>query len=195
MPATVLTVLRSGGEYLPEHVERLYRQCQDYDFLCLSDVPLDVPHCRMEHNWPTWFSKLEMFRLHGPVLYTDLDTAVTGDLAPLLEAVEQHDFIALKNPLPTPSRFGSGLMGWRGDMSNVYRRFLADPGYHAKRCVTPQVWGDQGFIAEDCPSPAFWQDLFPGEILSWKVDCAQGVPQQARVLYFHGTPRPWQVGM
>jgi hypothetical protein len=195
MSATVLTVLRSGAEYRPEHVERLYRQCGDVPFLCLSDVHLDVPHYRMWHSWPGWFSKLEMFRLQGPILYMDLDTTVTGDLRPLLDAAEQYDFVALRNPLPTPSKFGSGLMAWRGDLSSIYHRFLADPEGHMPRCTTAQLWGDQGFISEDCPDPVFWQDLFPGEILSWKVDCNTGIPPQARVVYFHGLPRPWQVGM
>jgi len=195
MSATILTVLRSGGEYTPAHVERLYRQCAAYPFLCLSDVELPVPHYRMLHDWPGWFSKLEMFRLQGPILYMDLDTAVTGDLNPLLDAVRQHDFIALRNPLDTPSRFGSGLMGWRDNLNHVYRRFAQAPDYHARRCTTPQVWGDQGFIAEDEPHPVFWQDMFPGQILSWKVDCKEGVPPEARVVYFHGQPRPWDVGM
>lgn len=195
MPATVLTVYRSGGEYLPAHVERLYGQCADYPFFCLSDVTLDVPHYRMKHNWPTWFSKLEAFRLSGPILYMDLDTAVVGDLTPFLDAAEQHDFIALRNPLPTPSRFGSGLMAWRGDMTHIYRRFLGNPERHIARCTTQRVWGDQGFIAESEPNPVLWQDLFPGEIVSWKVDCKEGVPETARVVYFHGNPRPWQVGM
>lgn len=195
MPATILTVLRSGGEYKPEHVERLYRQCAGHDFLCLSDVDLHVPYCRLQHDWPTWWPKLEVFRIPGPVLYMDLDTSVVGSIAPLLDAVAQHDFIALRNPLPTPSLFGSGLMGWRGDVSRVYKRFLAAPAYHMKRCNTQRLWGDQGFISEDYPAPVMWQDLFPGEIVSWKVDCKQGVPDTARVVYFHGQPRPWNVGM
>jgi hypothetical protein len=195
MSAAVLTVLRSGGEYRPEHVTRLYDQCIGQAFLCLSDVDLPVPHYRMQHGWPGWFSKLEMFRLHGPILYMDLDTTVTGDLTPLLDAAEEHDFIALRNPLPTPSRFGSGIMAWRGDMSRVYKRFKEAPAYHAARCTTQQVWGDQGFIAETETPSAYWQDLFPGQIASWKVDCKEGVPPDARVIYFHGYPRPWQIGM
>lgn len=192
---TVLTVLRSGGEYRPEHVERLYAQCEGHEFLCLSDIPLDVPHYLMLHKWPTWFSKIEMFRLRGPILYMDLDTSVTGDLGPLLEAATQHDFIALKNPMKSPSRFGSGLMAWQGDLSHIYDRFRETPQHHIQRCQTRARWGDQGFIAECEPDPVLWQDLFPGEILSWKADCTEGVPPQARIVYFHGYPRPWDIGM
>jgi hypothetical protein len=190
--ACILTVLRSGGEYDWSHVERLRRQCERFGngarFHCLHD---DL----MLHDWPGWWPKIEMLRLRGPILYMDLDTSVVGDLTPLLDAAERHRFIALRNPLPTPSRFGSGLMAWSDDMSHVYDRFARAPEHHMRRCTTPQVWGDQGFIAEDEPDPVLWQDLFPDQILSWKVDCKQGVPESARVVYFHGTPKPWQIGM
>jgi hypothetical protein len=190
--AAILTVLRSGGDYTWEHVERLRAQCEqhapDSRFHCLHD---DL----MLHKWPGWFSKIEALRLTGPILYMDLDTSVMGDLTPLLEAAETRRFIALRNPLPTPSRFGSGLMAWSGDMSHVYRRFAADPARHVARCTTQAVWGDQGFIAEDEPDPTLWQDILPGQIVSWKVECKQGIPETARVVYFHGKPRPWDVGM
>jgi hypothetical protein len=192
VPATILTVLRSGGEYTWQHVARLEKQCRKYApdarFHCLHD---DL----MLHGWPGWFAKIEMFRLRGPMLYMDLDTTIRGDLTPLLDAATQHDFIALRNPYPTPSQFGSGLMAWRGDMAHIYDRFAADAEFHIKRCTTQAVWGDQGFIAEDVRNPVLWQDLFPGEIVSWKAECKQGVPEHARVIYFHGTPRPWAVGM
>lgn len=191
-PTLILTVLRSGGEYALEHVERLRGQCAQATpharFFCLHDE-------NMHHKWPGWWAKIEMFRLPGPVLYMDLDTSVVGDLTPLLDAALEHDFIALRNPLPTPSRFGSGLMAWRGDMSHVYARFRQDPDMHMRRCTTQKLWGDQGFLSEDHPDPALWQDLFPSQVLSWKVECRQGIPATARVVYFHGKPRPWDIGM
>jgi hypothetical protein len=192
VPARILTVYREGGDYKPEHVERIRAQCEKHapgvEFLCLQGDLL-------YEGWPGWWAKMSLFRYHGPILYMDLDTAIVGDLAPLLAEVENHEFIALRNPLPTPSRFGSGLMGWAGDMSHIYCRFRQDAPRHMARCNTRELWGDQGFISEDYPNPVFWQDLFPGEILSWKVDCKMGVPEAARVVYFHGLPRPWEVGV
>lgn len=192
MSARILTVFREGGDYRPEHVERLRRQCAVHapgtPFTCLQG-PL------LEHDWPGWWSKIHVLREPGPVLYMDLDTAIVGCLTPLLAAAPQHRFIALRNPLPTPSRFGSGLMAWSGDMGHVYARFAKDPAHHMRRCTTRFLWGDQGFISETETPNALWQDLLPGQIVSWKVDCKGGVPSDARVVYFHGTPRPWDVGM
>lgn len=138
---------------------------------------------------------METLLNEGPVLYMDLDTSVVGDIKPLLHAVTQHRFIALRNPYKTPSLFGSGVMGWGGDMSHVHKRFAQDPGTHMARCKTQKLWGDQGFIAEDEPNPVFWQDICPDQIVSWKVDCKEGVPPDTRVIYFHGKPRPWDIGM
>lgn len=192
MPAKILTVLREGGEYRAEHVERLRRQCQTFapgiEFMCLNGGPQD-------DGWPGWWAKVSAFRLPGPILYMDLDTHVVGDLTPPLRAVERYRFIALRNPLSTPSRFGSGLMGWSDDMTHVQRRFAAAPEHHMRRCTTQRLWGDQGFIAEDEPEPALWQDILPNQIVSWKVDCKAGIPKDARVVYFHGKPRPWDVGL
>lgn len=193
----IVCALHHGGDFTFEHVERLeaqiarYTPAGSYDFICVDDTDKSNP----ETAWSGWWCKIRVMRQTGPVLYMDLDTAIVGDLTPLLDAAQQHDFIALKNPYNTPSRFGSGLMAWRGSRAHVYDRFVQDPHHHMRRCTTPQVWGDQGFIAETETPDALWQDLLPGQIVSWKVDCKAGVPKDARVVYFHGTPRPWDVGM
>ena len=187
MPAKILTAYAPGGEYRPEHVDRLRAQCAEH-------AP-GVPFVCVTSKWPGWWCKIDTLRVEGPVLYMDLDTSIVGGIAPLLNAAAQHRFIALKNPYPEPSLFGSGLMGWNGDMSHVYARFAQDPQTHMARCKTKKRWGDQGFISEDEPDPVFWQDLCPNQIVSWKVDCAEGVPKKARVIYFHGKPRPWDIGM
>lgn len=192
MRPRILTVFREGGDYRWEHVERLQQQCATHapeaEFLCLRDELLF-------EGWPGWWAKMSLFRYAGPILYFDLDTSIVGDLAPLLTAAQRNRFVALRNPLRTPSRLGSGIMAWSGDMSHVYHRFRRDPDAHMRRCVTPRLWGDQGFISESEMPDAHWQDLLPGQVLSWKADCKAGVPKHARVVYFHGTPRPWDIGM
>lgn len=196
MQPQIVTVLKTGGDFKPEHVERLRQQCAAHApgalFTCLTDSDLSGG-APLLHTWPGWWSKINVLALQGPLLYLDLDTTIVGDLTPLLDAAARHDFIALRNPYDTPSRFGSGLMGWRGSMRHVYERFTQDPEHHMMRCRTPRLWGDQGFIAETETPSAYWQDLFPGQIVSWKVDCKRGAPPDARIVFFHGPPRPWEV--
>jgi len=196
LPA-ILTVLRSGGEYTVDHVERLRHQVREHapkdtPFICLTDHgsnPLFL------HDWPGWWSKIEALRFAGPILYMDLDTHIVGDLSPMLSCIADHEFIALRDPLIARPTLASGIMAWRGNQRRIYERFRQNPQAHMARCRFRNKWGDQGFIAEDVTFPAYWQDLFPSQIVSWKVDCRDGIPPDARIVYFHGKPRPWDVGL
>ena len=193
---TILTVLRSSREFTPEQVYRLYEQTRPFPFLCISDVPLDVPHILMEHNWPRWWGKIEAFKIFGPVLYMDLDTAVVGDLSPLMNAAEKHDFIMLKPFSRKRKGWASGLMAWSGNMGALYDRFAKSPSLHIDKCITFNNWGDQGFISNNTPiKPETWQNLLPGKVVSWKHDCKDGIPDDASIICFHGRPRPWEIGL
>ncbi|MBC7282568.1 hypothetical protein [Hoeflea sp.] len=147
----------------------------------------------MINGWPGWWSKIETFLIQGPVLYMDLDTTVIGDLSPLLTVAETHKFVALRDFNPSQRQMGSGLMAWSGDMRRIYDEFAAAPAAHMKRCTTSQAWGDQGFIEPLTLDREYWQDLLPGAVVSWKKHCGSGVPEGARVICFHGKPRPWEI--
>lgn len=190
MQPRIVTVLRSGGEYRCEHVDRLAAQCMVYapqaEFVCLDDKAL-------EHGWPGWWSKIEIFRLRGPVLYMDLDTTICGDLAPLLEIAQERRFVALRDFNPDHRDMGSGLMAWNGDLSFLYEEFAKDPRGHMDLCRSRRWFGDQGFIDRHVGERDHWQSLLPGAVVSYKKHCRNGVPAGARVVCYHGKPRPWEV--
>lgn len=193
---TILTVLRSSREFAPEQVYRIYEQTRPLPFLCISDVSLTVPHIMMEHNWERWWGKIEAFKIFGPVLYMDLDTAIVGELTPLLDAAETHDFIMLKPFSKRRKGWASGLMAWNGNMGALYDRFAKSPSLYMKQCTTFNNWGDQGFISNHAHiRPQTWQSLLPGKVVSWKHDCKNGIPDEASIICFHGRPRPWEIGL
>lgn len=195
---TVATVLKSGGEYHPSHVVALKKRFErhltiPFRFVCLSDVA--TPHydvVPLKHDWPGWWSKIELFRedlFPGPVFYADLDTVPVRNMDSI---VLGHRFTVLRNfwVAPTHSRIGSGLMAWSMNLSPLYEAFAANP-LVAAEYTTKEAWGDQGFIQQwawDCPR---WQDVHPGKVVSWKMHCQEGIPQEASVICFHGQPRPW----
>jgi hypothetical protein len=52
--------------------------------------------------------------------------------------------------------------------------------------------GDQAFLeARWLDTAARWQDRLPNQFVSFKVHCKNGVPHGARVIVYHGKPRPW----
>ena len=181
---TVACVLKSGGCYTPEYVERLKAgvdaNLSGHRFVCLSDM--DVPdRIPLTENLPSWWSKLELFKLKGPVLYFDLDTVITGDLTEI--ASYPHTFTMLSD-FYRLERPASGVMAWNGDYSHLLIEY--DPN------VKYPGHGDQGYLGYKLGKVDRFQDLFPGQITSRKVFRTR--KPNERVVCFHGEPRPHTVG-
>ena len=185
---TRVCVLRSGGEFGPSHVQWLARQVPG--LVCLSDIEIPGVHTvPLRHRWPGWWSKMELFSgsIPGDLLYLDLDTVVLGDLAEL----EQVGQTTLLEDFYKPGLLASGLMYIRGsDKRRVWESWISDPEGHMKRCQSRERWGDQGFLQDVLPAQT-WQQALPGKVVSYKVHCQKSVPHGARVVCFHGKPRPW----
>jgi len=181
----IILVCKSGGDFDQSHVDRLTKQVGQATVL--DDTTL-------EHGWPGWWSKMEIFRIPGPALYMDLDTVVLGDLSPLLEAAQTRKFIAMRDPYPHQRELMSSVMAWSGDMSHLYETFKQDPERYMSEYTVPRWWGDQGFIEYHQQERDYWQDILPGMVRSYKKECLSGVPDGTRLLVFHGKPRPWEAG-
>lgn len=217
---TIACVLRSGGCYDWEYVRRLIdglrkRVGRPYRIACLTDMigredyTGDSSLVPLDYNWPGWWSKIELFKLPPPVLYFDLDTAIVGDITPLARYVEnQCEGLMMLRGFYKKDRC-SGIMGWRQDMRVFYDRFVRHYATRAKFDKTPYGYalradrnryrGDQEWVAmatqkEGMPV-TFVQDVFPG-VYSYKVDVAKrGMPDDARIICFHGKPRPHEVSL
>lgn len=195
---SVLCVLKSGGEYLPEHVLRLRSQVLAHgaaDLICLSDVPIDgVTRIPLMHGWPGWWSKMEIFRPDllelGKIVYMDLDTTVIGNLTPLLE----FERLATMRDVYRPRGLQSSVMVIPEEhRPPVWRRWYADPERYMRE---HSVGGDQIFLEGSWLSlAARIQDWLPGLLVSYKADdVARSGPRDASLIVHHGKPRPWEVG-
>lgn len=201
---TVACVYRTGGEYSRRSVVDLLASVAPqlartpHRVVCLtdSDEDLGCERVPLQHGWPGWWSKIELFRPgalpDGPKFYLDLDTVA---VRPMDDIVLGHTFTVLTN-FWSDERIGSGLMAWSVDLSALYAKFAADPQRHMDECVTTERWGDQGFIRFNSPvQPQRWQTLHPGRVVSFKRHCvpAAKIPREASIVCFHGRPRPWQL--
>ena len=163
------------------------------EIICLSDVPVPVQRIPLEHGWPGWWSKLELFRpdIEGDLLFMDLDTSIVGNLSDIASV----DRLTLLRDFYRPNGLGSGLMFLpERDRAMIWREWLK----------MPQGWmrlhkrgGDQAFLERFwLGKAARWQAIRPGQVVSYKADniALHGVPTGASVVCFHGRPRPWAVG-
>lgn len=188
---TVACVLRSGGAYRQQHVEKLRRSVDkwlsaDHEFFCLDDS-------RMIRRWPGWWSKIELFRpglFNGRVLYLDLDNVIVGPLDPLYLVrgiVFMRDFFL--------GDISTAVMSWEGDqLANIYEAFAANQRHwmDPARKVNPRqsVYGDQSFVQASATGLGlrwrFFQDLRPGRITPWNKPL-----ESASVACFMGRHKPW----
>lgn len=206
----IAAVLRSGKEYNASHVTALVDGVKrngggDVPFVLLTDdlsagtaSGADVT-IRLAYDWRGWWSKMALFDPAldglGDILYFDLDTVIVGDLSEILA----HSSLTLLRDFYRVRGLGSGLM----------RLPVA-----SRRCVWeawsrhPQYWmstlrGDQDFLERHYLGADRWQDVLPGQVLSYKVHIQpwlnvtiprtreRVVPEGARVVCYHGRPRPW----
>lgn len=195
----VVCVLKSGGEYGPEHVIRLRDQVLAHlpgaRFFCMSDIKVAGVKCLpLVEGLPGWWAKMEMFhpKFGSDFLYLDLDTSVVGDLS----EIAGHGRLAIMRDVYRPMGLQSSVMFLTEQARlGVWQVWNSAPASHWM--TIHRKGGDQAFLERFWLEAADrWQDVLPGQIVSYKADRvgATGVPDGARLVVFHGRPRPWQVG-
>jgi hypothetical protein len=184
--ATSICVLRSGGDFLPEHVHRLARMVPG--LVALSDVPIEgIETIQLQYGWPGWWAKMEMFRpdIMGDVFYLDLDTLV-------LKMPAMPDSDTVLTDFGDPAVIGSGIMYLtEATRAAIWKAWIQDPMEHIGRHIKWPA-GDQGFLLPYLKHAKRWQRL--ARVYSWKIHCKRGIPEDAEVVCFHGKPRPWDIG-
>lgn len=192
MPIKLISVCKTGGVYDARYVRALYNSLcvwagTNFEFVCLTDLEEDVPgKITLRDNLPGWWSKIEIFKFCGPAIYFDLDTVIVGSLLPFISEIErcpQDQFFMLK-AFNSFRRYASGIMAWNGDFSFIHSNF--------KKGLISKFHWDQKYIANARQPDGFVQELCPG-VYSYKHHCKQALPVDARVICFHGEPRPHQV--
>lgn len=198
----IACVLKSGGDFGPQHVEWLRKQCSqhmpDWEFRCWSDmnVPDKIP---LKRSWPKWWAKFEAYRdtcdCEWPMLMIDLDTVFVGTLE--IRPEHKNEILIIRDPWKDggrfPERLGGGFMylpKWAREYLN-YLRISRD----MDNLIAENGGDDQPLLHEHFKYWALrFQDEYVDEIVSYKVHVKGiGLQPDNKVVYFHGKPRPWDV--
>jgi len=211
----VVTML--WGDWCQEHALKYVHRLRDgvkknlsldYRFVCFTDrpasqfdadvvvLPMDVP------DWRWNLRKLILYKpdngLTGRVLAFDLDVAITGSLDELAGCEEP--FITCEAAYKK-GKMGGSLIGFNaGD--KWLTKLLWYPMTRGQRQVEEiesQTGGsERKYLQLQFDNYAMkyhtWQYHFSGQVVSFKVNCQKGIPENARVVRFHGSPRPHEVG-
>jgi len=117
------------------------------------------------------------------VLFFDLDTLVTGNIDDILEYDCPKDLCGLRN-FYKPARFASGLLMWRhGTQTHIWTEFLKEP----RKAQAQSPGGDQEWTERNATGWTMWQEQFKG-VYSYKQSCSKGLPEDAKIVCYHGTP-------
>lgn len=190
----IVLVLKTGGDYGPQHVRwlcnQIWRWHPGHPVHLFTDLtePIDgVTIHPLTHGLPGWWSKLEIMdvaRLPGSILYLDLDVVIKGPLVHLLA----HRRSAILQGLRRSVGVNSSVMLLAPSVRKlIWSQWRKDPAGHRKRSGKG---GDQKFIGLVAGERMDrWQDVCPDTITSAKF--GKRNIERASLVVFHGKPRPW----
>ena len=192
---TVVCVLKSGGDFDKDYVFALREGVKEHlptiehKFICYTDIPIKNMSIRLlTEDLAGWFSKFEVFKMPGPVLYLDLDTVVVGELETLARDIMYSDETFWMLEAFSPIRkWASGILGWNGDWKWLIPYCKRYAGLY--------------YMDQDCISRALTNSGITPQVIkrrhhkiySYKHHCQKGLPGDAKIVCFHGKPRPKDV--
>ena len=185
-----------GGKYSDYYPQRLKREVAKHltiphQFKCLSDHDIEgVETVSLSVDWDSWWPKLSLFSgvARGASLWLDLDVVITGSLD---ELVMRYMGCELAMPANwAASGHGgcqSSVMLWNGDLTFPFDHFRYE-------IDAPRLWGDQEYLTElrdrGLIDVTHTDEMY---VKSYKYHCRQGLPENCRVVVFHGLPNPADV--
>jgi len=209
----VSNYLGRGAEYVNVLFDMVRRNLPDSfegRFVCFTDdargLDEGIETRPVPGDLEGWHNKLYLFKpgvfKDGErVMFLDLDTLITGPLDDVVKY--EGDFSTLRD-FYRPEGLGPAVMLWRGGYgTEIWREFVYAGKPHLAR--GDQEWLENYFRShQDAryphvvnwtpPQPEILQDIFPGVFVSFKAHCRPNPPRSARVVCFHGEPRPHNAG-
>lgn len=170
-------------------VEKLYRGfarnlTRPFRFACFTDrertfaEPID--QYRINSPAPSYADCIQPFEMtrYGPMILVGLDTIVTGNCDALADYAETGDVLALPRDPYAPQRACNGVAVVPAGHDFVWSQ-----------------WDGQGSDMDRCRAVehVMIDDLFPGQVQSFKGAVRDQGLGDTRICYFHGETKPHQL--
>lgn len=186
----------------PEYVAKLRAMVKrhltlPHRFYCITDdAASNYPGVRCKPAvYPGWWEKIRLFKpgqfQTRRVLFLDLDTLIVDNI----DHIASYDgHFATLHDFWRPEGLGPAVMLFDAEWASfIYEEWAAD-GHPMTDPRGDQHWienRNQGRMRREVD---ILQDLFPGQFVSYKTSCTRALPEGAKVVCFHGKPRPHEVG-
>ena len=193
---------KTGTKYGPEYVNKLRAMVgrhfnEPFRFICLTDdhrgLDSGIEFCFVnDYGLEGWWNKILLFSrefgLQGRIIWLDLDTVIVDDMTFLADY--DGRLAMLKDVYWADDYWQSSIMCMaQGAYPKIWKNFI-----FKYQEITGQFSGDQEYISDQLKQmnekPDILQDLFPGKLRSYKVECESGIPTGTGIVFFHGQPRP-----
>lgn len=172
--------------YTPAWVEKLaagFRRnlTVPHRFVVLTDKAYrfaeGVEQERLATDNPDWSSMIEPFRIEGPLIVVGLDTIVRSNIDHMARWCAKGDRIALPRSPGKPYACNGVALVPPG-MTGIHARWRGENDMEWLR-AQPHV---------------FLDDLWPEQVVSFKQYARPRGPRGSRIVYFHGSPKPDELG-
>ena len=204
----MLTVwtMSTGGKYPDAYPQRLQREVAKhldvpYRFVCISDHAIDgVTTMPPPTDYPGWWGKVGLFKPGVASLvnlWLDLDVVITGDLTDMVARYGTSK-LAMPSNWAQSGHGGcqSSVMIWRQSRYTwpIYNRFQPEWAHWPPRNAPGVLWGDQEWVTQ-CRDEGFIEvePINDDWVKSYKYHCRGELPNNCRVVVFHGKPDPHEV--
>jgi len=122
----------------------------------------------------------------------DLDVVIVADFGDL---AGYDGWFATCEAAYRKKKCGGSIIGFEAGDKQL-QELLWNPLLRDRKIIEQQTMGsERKYFNQRLPMSQidFWQQLYPGKVLSYKLDCKEGLPDGASIVRFHGRPRPHEV--
>jgi hypothetical protein len=193
---TVATLLWDANEnsfpfsraYDKSWVEKLYRGAernltQPFRFVCFTDQfrnfdpGLSIHQAQINQSPPDYSACIEPYGLGEPMILMGLDTVIVGNIDHLADYCKSADRIAVPRDPVNPHTVCNGVA-------------LVPKGF-SRVATEHRGENDMDWIRQQ--KPEVIDDLWPGEVVSYRGHVMHNGLDGVRIVYFHGARKPHEL--